>query len=64
MCANMRQYLWRRELDLRQHPVGRVGIPDDITSLTAFWLSEEAGFISGQNFAVDGGMTRKMIYVE
>lgn len=46
-----------------QHPVGRVGRPDDIAAMAAYLLSEQAGFITGQNFVVDGGMTRKMIYV-
>jgi NAD(P)-dependent dehydrogenase (short-subunit alcohol dehydrogenase family) len=50
--------------DHLQHPAGRVGIPDDIASLTAFLLSSEAGFITGQSFVVDGGMTKKMIYAE
>ncbi len=50
------------EADHRQHPAGRVGRPDDISSLAAFLASGEAGFITGQNFVVDGGMTRKMIY--
>lgn len=49
--------------DHRQHPVGRVGRPEDIASLCAWLLSSEAGFVSGQNFVADGGMTRKMIYV-
>jgi NAD(P)-dependent dehydrogenase (short-subunit alcohol dehydrogenase family) len=44
------------------HPVGRVGRHADIASMTAYLISEEAGFITGQNFVVDGGMTRKMIY--
>jgi NAD(P)-dependent dehydrogenase (short-subunit alcohol dehydrogenase family) len=48
--------------DHEQHPVGRVGRPEDIGALVAFLLSAEAGFITGQNFVVDGGMTRKMIY--
>jgi len=48
--------------DHRQHPAGRVGEPNDIASLVAFLISDEAGFITGQNFIVDGGMTRKMIY--
>ncbi len=38
-------------------------MPRDIASLAAFLLSGEAGFITGQSFVVDGGMTRKMIYV-
>lgn len=51
------------EEDRMQHPVGRVGEGRDVASMVAFLLSEEAGFITGQNFVVDGGMTRKMIYV-
>ena len=53
-----------RPQDHHQHPVGRVGEPRDIASLTAFLLSAEAGFISGQNLVADGGMSRKMIYEE
>lgn len=49
--------------DHAQHPVGRVGRPEDIASLCAWLISEEAGFVTGQNYVVDGGMTRKMIYV-
>lgn len=48
--------------DHNQHPVGRVGKPHDIASIVHFLISEEAGFITGQSFIVDGGMTRKMIY--
>jgi len=51
------------EMDYRQHPAGRVGRPEDISSLVHFLLSDEASFITGANFTVDGGMTRKMIYV-
>lgn len=53
-----------RPIDHKQHPVGRVGRPEDIAHITAFLLSSEASFISGQAFVVDGGMTKKMIYVE
>jgi NAD(P)-dependent dehydrogenase (short-subunit alcohol dehydrogenase family) len=51
-------------IDHEQHPVGRVGQAQDIAEMTYFLLSEAAGFITGQNFVVDGGMTRKMIYEE
>jgi NAD(P)-dependent dehydrogenase (short-subunit alcohol dehydrogenase family) len=48
--------------DHAQHPVGRVGRPADIAGLCAWLVSDEAGFVTGQNFVADGGMTRKMIY--
>jgi len=48
--------------DARQQPVGRVGKPEDIAALAMFLCSEEAGFITGENICVDGGMTRLMIY--
>jgi len=50
--------------DHRQHPVGRVGTPEDIAGLAWYLCSKEAGFITGANFMADGGMTRKMIYLE
>ncbi len=50
--------------DHLQHPAGRVGVPDDVAALAAYLLSAEAGFITGQSFVVDGGMTKKMMYVE
>jgi len=53
-----------RRGDHVQHPAGRVGTPADIAELVAFLLSDQAGFITGQNFVADGGMTRKMIYLE
>lgn len=52
-----------RARDHAQHAAGRVGRPRDIAELAAFLLSERSGFTSGANFVVDGGMTRKMIYV-
>lgn len=53
-----------RAIDHAQHPAGRVGRPGDIAQLTGFLLSSAASFITGQAFVVDGGMTKKMIYVE
>lgn len=50
--------------DQEQHPAGRVGKPADVAALAAFLISDAAGFITGQNFVVDGGMTKKMIYAE
>jgi len=50
--------------DHAQHPAGRVGAPSDIAAAVAFLLSEAAGFITGAELIIDGGMTRKMIYVE
>lgn len=49
--------------DHSQHPVGRVGRPEDIGTLAVYLLSEASGFVTGQNFVVDGGMTVKMQYV-
>ncbi len=53
-----------RDIDNRQHPAGRVGRPEDVAGLVCYLASDSAGFITGQQFVVDGGMTRKMIYVK
>lgn len=45
-----------------QQPVGRIGTPDDIASMVLFLCSDEAGFITGENIVIDGGMTHQMIY--
>lgn len=51
--------------DHAQHPVGRVGRPADVAKACLFLGNpEESGFMTGSQMVVDGGMTRKMIYVE
>ncbi|APF19018.1 short-chain dehydrogenase/reductase SDR [Caldithrix abyssi DSM 13497] len=52
------------EQDHAQHPAGRVGRPEDIASMVLYLLRPENDFITGANFVIDGGMTRKMIYAE
>lgn len=51
------------QADKEQHPVGRVGLPEDIAEAALFLCSDKAGFITGQTLVIDGGMTVKMIYV-
>ena len=48
--------------DAVQQPCGRVGNPLDIANMVLFLCSEKAGFITGENICIDGGMTRLMIY--
>ena len=48
--------------DAAQQPAGRVGTPLDIASMVLFLCSDKAGFITGENICIDGGMTRQMIY--
>ena len=48
--------------DAFQHPAGRVGNPMDIANMVLFLCSDKAGFITGENVCIDGGMTRQMIY--
>ena len=48
--------------DATQQPVGRVGNPSDIANMVLYLCSDLAGFITGENICVDGGMTRQMIY--
>jgi NAD(P)-dependent dehydrogenase (short-subunit alcohol dehydrogenase family) len=48
--------------DHEQHPSGSVGKPEDVAAMVAYLVSPDARFVTGQNFVIDGGMTRKMIY--
>ncbi|HZS65322.1 MAG TPA: SDR family oxidoreductase [Xanthobacteraceae bacterium] len=60
-----KDYAALRGKDHAQHPAGRVGKPRDIAEIVGFLLDgAKSGFITGANFIVDGGMTRKMIYEE
>ncbi|OQR28651.1 oxidoreductase [Pseudomonas sp. Bc-h] len=52
------------DADHAQHPAGRVGTVEDVAATVAWLLSKNAGFVTGQEFVVDGGMSKKMIYVE
>jgi len=53
-----------RAIDHKQHPSGRVGMPDDIARTCVFLCHPDNNFINAQNIIVDGGMTKKMIYEE
>lgn len=48
--------------DAFQHPAGRVGNPPDIANMVLYLCSDMAGFITGENICIDGGMTKQMIY--
>lgn len=48
--------------DAAQQPAGRVGSPLDIANMVLFLASEKAGFITGENICIDGGMTKLMVY--
>lgn len=56
------QYTVYKGPDATQQPAGRVGNPLDIANMVLYLCSEKAGFITGENICIDGGMTRQMIY--
>ena len=58
--SGARSHPEHRPQDREQHPVGRIGRPEDIAEAVAYF--HEAGFVTGQHLNVDGGMTAKMIY--
>jgi NAD(P)-dependent dehydrogenase (short-subunit alcohol dehydrogenase family) len=60
---NTRESAVLSEADHGQHPLGRVGRPEDVADAVAWLCGEGAGFVTGAEIVVDGGMTRKMIYV-
>lgn len=51
-----------RGADAIQHAAGRVGNPYDIANMVLYLCSDIAGFITGENICIDGGMTKNMIY--
>ena len=54
-----------RDEDHEWHPVGRVGVPQDVAEMCLFLCDERrSGFITGQEFVVDGGVSKKMVYPE
>ena len=50
------------DADKVQHPAGRIGCPNDIAEMVLYLCSDKAGFITGENICIDGGMTKLMIY--
>lgn len=51
--------IFRRDIG-RIHPVTRTGTPEEVAALVAFLAAEEAGFITGQVYVVDGGRMSKL----
>lgn len=60
--TSLRQYPPHSLAECNHHPVGRVGTPQDVAALVVFLASEQSSFITGQNFVVDGGVTRRALF--
>jgi NAD(P)-dependent dehydrogenase (short-subunit alcohol dehydrogenase family) len=58
LAANLLSSPEKREASDKRHPLGRVGTPEEVAAITAFLLSGQSGWISGQVMGVDGGMSR------
>lgn len=52
------------DIDKKQHPSGRVGVPKDIVNACLFLTNKDNDFINGSNIIIDGGITKKMIYID
>ena len=61
--ASERKSVEHTQKEKMQHPAGRVGHPEDIGRAAVFLCSGEAGFITGHNLVIDGGMSKRMIYL-
>lgn len=59
-----RKFIHLTDKDHNQHLVGRVGLPEDVAKTCLFLSSEDAGFITGANLVIDGGMSVKMSYCD
>jgi NAD(P)-dependent dehydrogenase (short-subunit alcohol dehydrogenase family) len=57
LASNLLSSPEKREASDKRHPLGRVGTAEEVAALTAFLLSDQSGWISGQVFGVDGGMS-------
>lgn len=64
ICSDPAEYESLRYSDHRQHPSGRVGRPEDVARACLYITDEENDFLNGENILLDGGMTRKMIYLD
>lgn len=60
--ASLRRGTVYSQAERNHYPVGRVGVPQDISALVSFLAGDQSGFITGENFVVDGGLGKRMIF--